>query len=314
VAAALSEAGTQYPTLASDAATATPTDGSPQKSASAGSLLAAPAALASPAPARAAASAQRTGEAEEQQQQQLSGLLAEMPTGVTGLYGGQAVLPLSSVSSSLLLSSRFLSTPIPTAAPLPLAARQEAEFTFSPGDGAAPLTFTFGSIDAAVPPATLAVPQADDGGRSGNDDAPPLDVNNLEAPDIGWVATLIGGVPYKNGDLAAYVLVAAPLFPPPPLSSLHPSPLASKADPPSVAEQLHRVDPRHAASGAPLPRAPPAALLAHLRRALHHRALHDCYARHVWDTRLHFQQRAHDDADDSASWPFVDAPRQQGRT
>lgn len=54
---------------------------------------------------------------------------------------------------------------------------------------------------------------ADD--KSGNG-GPPDDVLNKDSPDVGWLDTVIGAVPYKNGDLAAsivWILATLLLFP-----------------------------------------------------------------------------------------------------
>lgn len=51
--------------------------------------------------------------------------------------------------------------------------------------------------------------QTPDSGNGG----PPTDVNNLDSPDLGWLDTVVGGVPYKNGDLAASIVwILAVLF------------------------------------------------------------------------------------------------------
>lgn len=53
--------------------------------------------------------------------------------------------------------------------------------------------------------------------RSGNG-GPPSDINNVDSPDLGWLDLVVGGVPYKNGDLAPSivwilaVLLLLPLF------------------------------------------------------------------------------------------------------
>jgi len=49
---------------------------------------------------------------------------------------------------------------------------------------------------------TLSSAQPNGRGPSGNGDSSP-DINNIDSPDLPWLDLIVGGIPYKNGDLAA---------------------------------------------------------------------------------------------------------------